>query len=230
VPELGKVKSRLAGELSEPAALEIYRWLLRVQARVMATPKNSVHSYSDYVYFAPRISRLRACLKFMPDLRGLNLHFRAQSEGDLGMRLHRACSEILKHHNLALVWGADIPCLPDGIFDQAIALFPQSVIAPARDGGYAFLSLAAEKYSAAVFERIRWSTHHTSADQIRALKNAGIGVVVRGRVTDLDYAKDFTRILRELEDSGRQADLIDLNATIRNLTALNPPIKGDSGR
>jgi uncharacterized protein len=212
------VKSRLAAELSETAALEIYRWLLRVQSRVLALPSDPAHSYTDYVYFAPGAASLVARYKFSPDLTGLKLRFRSQSEGDLGTRLHHACAEVLSRHDVALVWGADIPCLPAGVFDQAIALYPQSVITLARDGGYAFLSLAAEKYSAAVFERIRWSTSSTGADQMRALRHAGIPVVVRGKVTDLDRAKDFTRILRELEAEQRDTDLEDLNRTIVKIT------------
>ncbi len=193
-----------------------------MQSRVFSLPRAPAHSYTDYVYFAPGASALVARYKFSPDLAGMKLRFRAQSEGDLGTRLQNACAEVLSRHDLALVWGADIPCLPAGVFDQAIALFPQSVITLARDGGYAFLSLAAEKYSAAAFDRIRWSTSSAGADQIRALQQAGIPVVVRGKVTDLDRAKDFTRILRELEAEERNADLEDLNQTIVSL-------RGESG-
>ena len=190
------MKSRLAAELDEAAAFEIYRWLLRVQARVFKLPCDTRHSYSDFVYYAPKINRMAARFRFGTDLGNISLRFRPQSEGDLGVRLSRACSQLLQSHDLALVWGADIPCLPASVFDQAIALFPQSVITLARDGGYAFLSLAAQKYSPAVFENIRWSTASTGADQMRALKHAGIEVVVSGKVTDLYHAMDLTRMVR----------------------------------
>lgn len=162
--------------------------------------------------------RLKARYKFSPDLAGLTLKFRAQSEGDLGMRLRHACTEVLQNHDIALIWQADIPCLPDSIQDQAIALAPQSVITLTRGGGCAFLSVAASAFSDAVFDRIRWQTPVAGADQIRALKQAGIGVIVRGKVTDLERAKDFTRILRELEEANREADLEDLNQTILKIT------------
>jgi glycosyltransferase A (GT-A) superfamily protein (DUF2064 family) len=219
LPEHGTVKSRLAADLSAGAAFELYRWLLRVQARVMNTKPAGAHRTSDYVFYAPGISALRARLKFYPDLAKFSLRFRPQCEGDLGVRLADACTQVLEHHDLVLLWGADIPTLPPGIFDQAAALYPQSVITLARDGGYAFLSLAAKNYSPAVFRNnIRWSTLHAGADQLRALKTAGIQTVVSGKVADLDRAKDFTRILRELELYERTADLADLKVTLNRLT------------
>lgn len=218
IPERGKVKSRLAADLDDSAAFEIYRWLLRVQARVFdAVPDNS-NTFTNYVYYAPKVSRLQARFRFSPDLKGLHLRFRPQCEGDLGARLTNACADVLKQNDLVLIWGADIPCLPHRIEAQAIALFPQSVITLARDGGYAFLSLSAKNFSSAVFERIRWSTVHAGKDQLQALISAGLKPVVRGKVADLDRAKDFTRIVRELEQYGRAADLADFARTCRTLT------------
>lgn len=216
LPERGAVKSRFAADLDADAAFEIYRWLLRVQARVFAALPDRQNSFSHYVYYAPRAHRLRARFAFSPDLAGVKLRFRAQCEGDLGVRLAQACADVLRDHDLVLVWGADIPCLPDGIERQAIALYPQSVITPARDGGYAFLSIAAQNFSRAVFERIRWSTVHTGKDQIKALQSAGLKPVISGRVADLDRAKDLPRVIRELEQCNRDDDLFDLEQTLHN--------------
>lgn len=219
LPERGAVKSRLAADLDIDSAFEIYRWLLRVQSRVFATLPDRENNFSNYVYYAPRAHRLKARFAFSPDLKGLKLRFRAQCEGDLGVRLTQACADVLRNHDLALVWGADIPCLPDGIEQQAIALYPQSVITPARDGGYAFVSVAAQNFSPAVFERIRWSTVHTGKDQIRALQSAGLKPVISGKVADLDRAKDLPRVIRELEQNHRNADLSDLEETLNHFRA-----------
>lgn len=216
LPERGAVKSRLAADLDIDTAFEIYRWLLRVQSRVLATPPDRQNIFTNYVYYAPRVHPFKARYNFSPDLKGLKLRFCAQSDGDLGERLKHACADVLRHHDLVLVWGADIPCLPDGIEQQAIALFPQSVITLARDGGYAFLSLVAQNFSPAVFDRIRWSTVHTGKDQIRALQSAGLKPVISGKVADLDRAKDLPRVIRELEQNNRDADLFDLEQTLRN--------------
>ncbi len=217
LPERGTVKSRLAADLDTDAAFEIYRWLLRVQSRVFSTLPDRKNTFSNYVYYAPRINRLSARFAFSPDLSGLKLRFRAQRTGDLGLRLAQACADVLRNHDLALIWGADIPCLPAGIEQQAIALFPQSVITPARDGGYAFLSIAAQNFSPAIFGRIRWSTVHTGKDQIQALQSAGLKPVISSKVADLDRAKDLPRVIRELEQLGRDADLHDLTATLNQL-------------
>ncbi len=214
LPERGAVKSRLAADLDNDSAFEIYRWLLRVQSRALATLPDRQNSFSNYVYYAPRAHRLKARFAFSPDLKGLQLRFRAQCDGDLGARLAHACADVLRDHDLALVWGADIPCLPDGVEQQAIALYPQSVITPARDGGYAFVSIAAQNFSPAVFERIRWSTVHTGKDQIKALQVAGLKPVISGKVADLDRAKDLPRVIRELEQNGRDPDLHDLEQTL----------------
>jgi glycosyltransferase A (GT-A) superfamily protein (DUF2064 family) len=219
VPERGAVKTRLAADFNDEAAYAIYRWLLRVQRRVFASNAPGGHLYQNYVYYAPRVNRLVARLRFAPDLSALNLKFRPQAEGDLGQRLAAATAEVLRSNDLALIWGADIPALPTSIFEQAIALYPQSVITLARDGGYAFVSIAREHFTPQIFSGIRWSTHHTGRDQLRALLRANVPVTVSGKVADLDRAKDFTRIVRELEQFGRTADLEDLAATFAQLSA-----------
>lgn len=218
LPERGRVKTRLAEDLDENGAYEIYLWLLRVQARAIARDVPQGHKVSTYIYYAPELNRLSARAKFHPHLRGLNLKFRPQVSGDLGARLAAAVREVLARHDAALIWGADIPALPQHIFSQGAALYPQSVITLARDGGYAFLSLAKEHFTPAVFENIRWSTANAGRDQIRALQRAGVPVVVSGKVADLDRAKDFTRIVRELEAHQRVADLEDLTATLQRIS------------
>ena len=218
LPERGQVKTRLAADLDEEAAFAIYRWLLRLQKRAFEIPAASGIRYTDYVYYAPRTNRIAARLRFSPDLSGPALKFRPQAEGDLGHRLATATSEVLQHNDLALIWGADIPALPPAIFEQAIALYPQSVITLARDGGYALVSVARQHFTPQVFSGIRWSTHHTGRDQLRALLRADIPVVVSGKVADLDRAKDFARIIRELEHFSRSAELEDLAATLLQLS------------
>jgi hypothetical protein len=220
IPQPGSVKTRLASDLNEEAAHAIYRWLLRVQRRLFQNRAPSGHRYTDYVYYAPGINRLAARLRFVPDLTGIKLKFRAQAEGDLGERLTRATAEVLQSNELALLWGADIPALPPALFEQAIALYPQSVITLARDGGYAFLSVARENFTPQIFSGIRWSTYCAGSDQLRALRRAKVPVVLSGKVADLDRAKDFTRIIRELESLGRIADLDDLAQTLNELSAL----------
>jgi hypothetical protein len=220
IPEPGAVKTRLAADLDDASAYAIYLWLLRIQKRVFENPAPAGCNYSDYVYYAPRVNRLTARLRFAPDLAGFRLKYRPQAEGDLGLRLATATAEVLKSNDLALIWGADIPALPAAIFEQAVALCPQSVITPARDGGYAFLSVARENFTPQIFSGIRWSTHHTGRDQLRALLRANVPVTLTGKVADLDRAKDFTRIIRELEALGRVADLEDLTQTLKELCAL----------
>ncbi|MFZ5628348.1 MAG: TIGR04282 family arsenosugar biosynthesis glycosyltransferase [Spirochaetota bacterium] len=220
VPERGAVKTRLAADFDEAAAYAIYRWLLRIQNRLFTSTPPAGHRYTDYVFYAPRVNRVTARWRFAPDLSGVSLRLRPQEEGDLGQRLAAATAEVLKHNELALIWGADIPALPPSAFEQAIALYPQSVITLARDGGYAFLSIARDHFSREIFSGIRWSTHHTGRDQLRALLRAKVPVTVSGKVADLDRAKDFTRIIRELEHFGRGADLEDLSSTLQSISAL----------
>jgi glycosyltransferase A (GT-A) superfamily protein (DUF2064 family) len=82
------------------------------------------------------------------------------------------------------------------------------------------LSIAREHFTPQIFSGIRWSTHHTGRDQLRALLRANVPVTVSGKVADLDRAKDFTRVIRELELFDRTADLEDLTSTLQGLTAL----------
>lgn len=218
IPQPGQVKTRLATELGPDASLAVYLWLLRVQARRFQEKPPEGHRFSDYVFYTPRYNRVWARYNFLPDLSGLSLRFCAQKEGDLGTRLAAAAEHVLRKNELVCFWGADIPALPRDIFAQAIALAPQSVITLARDGGYAFLSVAKQHFSPEIFAHIRWATHHTGHDQIRALKRAGVPVVVQGRVADLDRSTDFVRIIRELDALGYKEELEDLAQTFRTLS------------
>lgn len=219
IPEPGLVKTRLARDLDDAAAYALYRWLLRLQNRRLRVRAPQGHSYTDYIYYAPRVHRLLARWRFAPDLAGFFFRFRAQREGDLGARLSSATAEVLRRHDLALIWGADIPALPPAVFEQAIALYPQSVVTLARDGGYAFISIARRYFTPEIFSGIRWSTHHAGADQLRALRRLGIPVVICGRVADFDRARNLPRVIRELDRAEQLSDLEDLAQTARRLHA-----------
>lgn len=215
VPDLNFSNTRLAADFGAVDALALERWLLRVQMRVLAVPI-AQHRVRDHIFFAPRTTPFKARLKFRNEFPRVRLHFHAQSEGDLGKRYHAALAKIFEHHDLALIWGGDMVALPGGVFDTAVALSPQSVVTPARGGTVAFFSLAAEKFSPALFEHIRWHTPHAFGDQVRAFQNNGIAVVQRGKAATLHSAHNLPRIIRSLEAEARDEDLRDLARTVKS--------------
>lgn len=215
VPDSAFGNTRLAADVGAADALAFERWLLRVQMRMLAAPI-AEHAVRDYIFFAPRMASLKARLKFHREFPRMRLHFHAQSEGDLGQRYQAALAKISQNHDLVLIWGGDTVALPGGIFDTAVALFPQSVLTPAR-GAVAFFSLAVKKFSPALFEHIRWHTPHAFGDQVRAFQKNGVEVVLRGRAAALQSVDSLPRIIRALEAAARDEDLRDLAHTVKSL-------------
>jgi uncharacterized protein len=147
-PVPGAVKTRLARDVGEVAACEIYCDLVARQVGALPegwpveihfTPASAAQEFKDC--FAPRF----ACF--------------AQTEGDLGDRLREATDAAFKRgHRRVLLIGGDCPALDGRILHAAADLLDagkDAVIGPARDGGYYLLGL--NKFSPFLFREIPWS-------------------------------------------------------------------------
>ena len=188
VPELGKVKTRLAATLGNRQALEIYRQL--IQTTLKSTLQTGL---TNYLYFYPFIDE--EISQSHPLIRA-----RTQKGDDLGEKMYHAFDEVLKIHDRVITIGTDCPYLSTEILQNAIAALDDHdiVLGPATDGGYYLIGL---KHNAKpIFEKISWSTD-------RVLKET-IGVIER---LDQSYY-----LLPELGDVDFEADWIDYQSSKTN--------------
>ena len=174
-PRLGTVKSRLARDIGQRAALRFHRTTLLRLLRALCAER-----------------RFRTVLALTPDgardRLGVNVTRIAQGRGDIGRRMDRACKHY-KRGKVAII-GCDIP---EAGASDVLAAFQalgaaDAVFGPAADGGYWLVGMGPRR-PGRPFMGGRWSTEHALAD---TLSNFAGRRVARLRVLrDVDTAADF---------------------------------------
>ncbi len=178
-PVLGKVKTRIAKDLGDFAALEIYKRLLN-------------HTYSitkylavdRYVFYADFINHND--LWKNPDYKK-----ELQTGSDLGERMKNAFDLLLKksYSRIAII-GSDCFDLTESIINEAMEALEkkQVVIGPSLDGGYYLLGM--NTFIQQLFENKNWSTESVYYDTIRDLSNLKYPYHLLPRLSDVDNVED----------------------------------------
>ena len=214
VPEPGRVKTRLAGRLTERGATDLYRAFLEDAARVYLQPSR----WGSVLCAEPDPLDSRIGELFSPEWRR-----QAQAPGDLGSRLASAFEgEFRRGAPAAVAVGSDHPALPLRLVDavlRELAGGHSAALVPAEDGGYCAIGLAARAPVAEVFRDIPWSTATVLSETLRRLEAAGLPHCVLETAYDVDLPEDVDRLRRDL--AGRDPHAEDFPAaTARALAAL----------
>ncbi len=116
-----------------------------------------------------------------------------QGEGDLGARMERILRRALAAQPLAFAVGADIPGLPQRLWDAARTLLDDTdaVIGPCDDGGFHLLGL--RRCPPGLLADIPWSARETCERTIARLKSAGMRVRQLPVWFDIDEFPDLQR-------------------------------------
>lgn len=190
LPELGRVKSRLAQAIGNHRALAVYEAMLHDLLESIGTPTADMEIE---VVWAPTPEASGASLRRAFGDRALAM----QTGSSLGDRLAMAFSErfFFSRAQKIIVIGVDDPSLPRDLIDQAFALLDSCewVIGPATDGGYYLLGSRAASFESAVFAGVPWGTGsvlETTMDKIRSWGNT---VAVLPERSDIDLEADLRR-------------------------------------
>lgn len=194
-PELGKVKTRLAADIGEEAALAIYQELVEHTRGVAdAVP---VHK-TVWLAATPNSAALAA----VPD--PWNGYEQAiQPAGDLGMKMEAAfAAAFAAGATAAVIIGTDCPGLTAGLLSEAYAVLEQAdiVIGPAEDGGYYLLGM--KSLYSELFVGKSWSTASVLADTLRDAAELNLTVEQLASLRDVDDVAD----LRAWRAAAGQAD------------------------
>lgn len=186
-PRLGEVKTRLAAELGNETALEVYRELAEIAFSSVA------RAAADRAVVActpdTALDQLRA---WTANSGGAELHCVPQGSGDLGERLTRAIDDAFHHGATAvIVIGTDCPALTSAMLNGAFAVLDCAdvVIGPAHDGGYYLIGLRAPH--AELFAELPWSTPDVLAMTIEAARRGALRVSLLPPLADIDTAADW---------------------------------------
>jgi uncharacterized protein len=204
VPEVGRVKSRLAAGVGDEAALEIYRYLgARVIDAVEATPS----AWQTVVAGTPDWGE-NAIREWLGD----EWRFAPQGSGDLGERMAAVIgAELAAGAAAVVVVGTDCPEVDAAVvtaaFDQLAT--HDAVFGPAADGGYYLVGIArgaADRALGPLFSDVPWSTDRTLAVTLERAAAHGVSVALLAELSDVDTAADWSAWLDRAPDSGDGVD------------------------
>lgn len=194
VPQLGRVKSRLAADIGDAAALAAYEEL----------GKACWHE----VTMARRLMAARAIVAFTPGgestamrgwLAGAD-EYVEQGAGDLGERMLDAIDgQLRRGARRVVVVGSDCPTLSASTLTSAFARLENAdlVVGPATDGGYYLIGVTRRQPS--LFQDIPWSSERTLAATLARADTAGLRVAALETLTDVDTLAEWM----EWREAGR---------------------------
>jgi len=190
LPELGKVKTRLASALGDERTLEIYKTML---SDLFASIGESTPETEIEVMWAPTRAADGESLRRAFGDRPVAM----QTGHTLGDRLAMAFSERFFFHRTQKIVaiGVDDPRLPRELVDHAFALLESCewVLGPAKDGGYYLIGCRAAAFDSSVFADIDWGSEKVFAQTTAKIREWGVCVAMLPMRSDIDTAEDLER-------------------------------------
>ena len=174
-PVLGRVKTRLAKDVGDEAALAVYRELLALTLARLGSPNDDFRAElwlegesSELGEWAPRLAVHR------------------QPRGDLGERMAAAFAD-----GVSALVGCDIPGIGVAYVRAALAALADAdlVLGPTEDGGYCLVAM--NEPHPEVFADIPWSTGTVLAATLDASRH--LSVTLLDTLWDVDEAEDLAR-------------------------------------
>ncbi|MGZ5445044.1 MAG: TIGR04282 family arsenosugar biosynthesis glycosyltransferase [Thermoanaerobaculia bacterium] len=190
LPELGRVKTRLAAEIGPERTLTVYEAMLR--DLIASIGPSSPDTEIEFLW-PPTPAANGAALR-----RAFAQHSVAvQTGATLGDRLSMAFSERFFFHRTEKIVaiGVDDPLLPRELIEHAFALLEscEYVIGPADDGGYYLLGCRALSFEPSVFRDIAWGTSTVLSTTIGHIAATGRTMALLPERFDIDTARDLER-------------------------------------
>ena len=177
------VKSRLAKDLTDENAAQIYKKLLEFV--LQNTHQANIKSY---LYCYPNIDH--SALKQYG--KEFNLELRNQATGDLGAKMHQAIKEHTNKNKNVVLIGTDCLELDINYIKHAFDVLNQDndlVLGPTIDGGYALIG--ATKVNEEIFDNIPWSTNKVTLETEQRITKLGWKHMLLPKVRDLDTFEDY---------------------------------------
>lgn len=177
-PELGKVKTRLAKDVGDQTALDIYKFLLDHTVAVtkpMAADKE--------VYYSEKISH--------NDIWDPQVYTKKQQQGeDLGERMKNAFAEGFENgYSKIAIIGSDLFDITSEEIAEAFHKLDETdfVVGPATDGGYYLLGM--RKLNTSIFINKQWGTSSVLQDTLKDLNAETVSLLADKN--DVDHYSDI---------------------------------------
>ncbi len=195
-PEPGKVKTRLAKDIGNAPAVDVYRQLLQHTHTVLLPI-----AADKFIFYADEINRR--------DLWEIHSFYKQLQHGnDLGERMQHAFAFLFElGYEQVLIIGSDCPQISPDHLNNAFELLETHdiCIGPVDDGGYYLLGLRA--VHPAFFSNKAWSTDTVYSSTIHDAAEAGLTVAVTEQLRDVDTLTDWEE-LKELLDYQKASPMV----------------------
>lgn len=196
-PQSGRVKTRLARDIGNGAALSFYR---QTTARVIRRLGHIDNKAGWRIVLAVTPDYFASLGKTQSRFWPVDLPRVAQQTGDLGQRMSCALRGEGKQPSdgPVIVIGSDIPEITARHIRRAVAALRRAdiVFGPAQDGGFWLVGIRrgelAGKIADKIFEDVRWSGPHALSDCMKNISGlAGVRVATVDQLSDIDDISDF---------------------------------------
>ncbi|APE30187.1 hypothetical protein BOX17_04010 [Halomonas aestuarii] len=188
-PIPGRVKTRLIPALGAEGACRLHERLLRhaLDVALAATVPERITLWTALDHGHPLFQALAA-------EHGITL--RAQPEGDLGERMHRALAAM---EAPGLLIGSDCPALTPTLLTLCRAALNDAdgVFLPVEDGGYALVGV--RRSDRHLFTAIDWGKNQVMAQTRERAEALGWRLACPARLWDVDRPEDLERLARHGE-------------------------------
>ncbi|MGA1872441.1 MAG: TIGR04282 family arsenosugar biosynthesis glycosyltransferase [Thermoplasmatota archaeon] len=194
-PRKGKVKKRLAADIGEDAALELYKCF------VMDILDSLEGIRADIIIgYHPEEDR-DAVIEWL----GGDLHLIPQAGVDLGERqAHLLGQAFTRGYIKAAVMITDAPDIPAGYIDEAFSLLEDNdvVVGPCHDGGYYLIGFRKDMFRPAFFSEADWSGPLVKDMMTKRLKEAGLECADLDPWWDIDNMEDLLKFRDRVANCG----------------------------
>lgn len=179
-PVLGKVKTRLAANIGNPKALDIYHMLLDHTHKISKDLQiDKIVFYNDFINHL--------------DLWENEIYEKCLQDGiDLGERMRKAFEQVCEAgHKKVVVIGSNCYELTSKILVNAYGVLSRkdAMIGPATDGGYYLFGM--RYLIPQIFDEKNWSSHTVFSETIRQLGNIHISFDLMKTLRDVDRESDL---------------------------------------
>ena len=184
-PEKGKVKTRLAADIGDDLAFELYLCFLRdTLATVQALDADILISCTE-----SDTASFRELFGDTPCI--------VQRGSDLGRRMYNAFKDALGlGYSRAALIGSDIPGLPLDVFYNAFLELGshEVVLGPSVDGGYYLIALRAGKPDESLFKDLPWGSSGVLAETVKRIEDKGMSAFLLPQWEDIDDLNGLKRL------------------------------------
>ena len=194
LPELGKVKTRLAESIGAEKALAVYSAMLRDVLHAIGESRDQTEVE---IAWAPSESANGEALREAFGSRTLVM----QTGSNLGDRLSMAFSERFIFHRTqkVIAIGVDEPRISRELVDHAFGLLDSCewVIGPAIDGGYYLIGCRAAVFNPMIFSDLAWGTSSVLSQTLERIREWGQTTAMLPKRYDIDVLEDLQRFASE---------------------------------